>query len=82
VRRSNLERPLSELGQKLLLPQCKSNGRFTSVSGHKGRRSWMMRALRILDSPLCADSVSFATFRIICCPFLVFGAGAKPGAVE
>src|SRR5580704_16847116 len=27
-------------------------------------------------------SVSFATFRIICCPFLVFGAGAKPGAVE
>jgi hypothetical protein len=43
-------------GQKLLLPQCKSNGRFTSVSGHKGRRSWMMRALRILDSPLCADS--------------------------
>jgi hypothetical protein len=38
-----------------LLPQCKSNGRFTSVSGHKGRRSWMMRALRILDSPLCAS---------------------------
>ena len=27
-------------------------------------------------------SVSFATFRVICCPFLVFGAGAKPGAVE
>jgi len=27
-------------------------------------------------------SVSFATFRIICCSFLVFGAGAKPGAVE
>src|ERR1700730_12231488 len=41
----------SAWGQKLLLPQCKSNGRFTSVSGHKGRRSWMMRALRILDSP-------------------------------
>jgi hypothetical protein len=37
--------------QKLLLPQCKNNGRFTSISGHKGRRSWMMRALRILDSP-------------------------------
>ena len=27
-------------------------------------------------------SISFATFRVICCPFLVFGAGAKPGAVE
>ena len=37
--------------QKLLLPQCNSDDRFTSVSGHKGRRSWMMRALRILDSP-------------------------------
>jgi hypothetical protein len=49
-------RLMSAWGQKLLLPQCKSNGRFTSVSGHKGRRSWMMRALRILDSPLCADS--------------------------
>src|SRR6202030_2424971 len=33
--------------QKLLLPQCNSNGRFSSVSGHKGRRSWMMRALRL-----------------------------------
>jgi hypothetical protein len=42
--------------QKLLLPQCNSNGRFTSVSGHKGRRSWMMRALRILDSP-CAPTL-------------------------
>jgi hypothetical protein len=39
----------------------------------------MMRALRILVRRL---SVSVATFRIICCPFLVFGAGAKPGAVE
>jgi hypothetical protein len=34
------------LGQKLLLPQCNSNGRFTLVSGHTGRRSWMMRAQR------------------------------------
>jgi hypothetical protein len=34
----------------------------------------MMRALRIMDSPYRL-SVSFATFRIICCPFLVFGAG-------
>jgi len=42
---------MSPTGQKLLLRHCKSDGRFTSVSGHKGRRSWMMRALRILDSP-------------------------------
>jgi hypothetical protein len=48
----------------------------------KGRRSWMMRALRILEVLMRRLSVSFATFRIICCPFLVFGAGAKPGAVE
>jgi hypothetical protein len=30
---------------------------FTSVSGHKGRRSWMMRALRILHSPLTASAL-------------------------
>jgi hypothetical protein len=38
----------------------------------------MMRALRILIVLMRRLSVSFATFRIICCPFLVFGAGAKP----
>ena len=38
----------------------------------------MMRAPRILDSPYAPLSVFLATFRIICCPFLVFGAGAKP----
>jgi hypothetical protein len=37
--------------QKHALPHRNIDGRFTSVSGHKGRRSWMMRALRILDSP-------------------------------
>jgi hypothetical protein len=41
---------MTGLGQKLQLPQCNSNGRFTSVSGHKGRRSWMMRALHMLES--------------------------------
>jgi hypothetical protein len=43
----------------------------------------MMRALRILDSP-CAPNLGILldSFRIICCPFLVFGAEAKPGAVE
>ena len=28
----------------------------TSISGHKGRRSWMMRALHMLDSP-CAPTL-------------------------
>jgi hypothetical protein len=56
LRRGNPDPRMSLVGQKLLLPQCNSNGRFTSVSGHKGRRSWMMRALRILDSP-CAPTL-------------------------
>ena len=36
-----------------------------------------MRALRILDSPYAPTLVSFATFRIICCLFLVFDAMSK-----
>jgi hypothetical protein len=55
-------------GQKPKLPRCNINGRFTSVSGHKGRRIWMMRALRILDSPYA--------------PTLGARSEAKPGAVE
>ena len=31
----NRELPMSQLGQKHALPHCNSNGRFTSISGHK-----------------------------------------------
>ena len=61
VHHSKIGGRLTALGHNPKLPHCNSNGRFSSVSGHKGRRSWMMRALRILDSP-CAPTLGIRRY--------------------
>ena len=58
---------------------CNINGRFTSVSGHKGRRSWMMRALRILDSPYAPTLGILRDFQDNLLPVRAARAGTKPG---